>query len=164
VNARPCAFGWTNNHTGELVASALISTHLQNDSCGWFHIKMGELDQRFDLVAVSRHLGGRQWYFKCPPTHRCSVLWMPPGATRFGGRHEWGRQVAYRSQFFTAVDRAHRGKAKVKAQLIGDCDPDEWELPPKPKWMRWRTYEALERKFDAYEATLPNLLLIVSLA
>jgi hypothetical protein len=20
------------------------------------------------------------------------------------------------------------------------CDPDEWDLPPKPKWMRWHTY------------------------
>jgi hypothetical protein len=40
----------------------------------------------------------------------------------------------------TAVDRAHRGKAKIKARLIADLDPDEWDLPPKPKWMRWRTY------------------------
>lgn len=81
----------------------------------------------------------------------------PPGARRFGGRHEWGRQVAYATQFDTPVDRAHRGKARVKALLIGDCDPAEWELPPKPKWMRWRTYDALERKFDAYEATLHQL-------
>jgi hypothetical protein len=49
------------------------------------------------------------------------------------------------------VDRAHLGQAKIKARLIGDCDPDEWDLPPKPKWMRWRTYNRHVQKFDAYE-------------
>jgi hypothetical protein len=48
-------------------------------------------------------------------------------------------QKAYASQRTTATDRAHRGQAKIKARLIGNLDPDEWDLPPKPKWMRWRT-------------------------
>ena len=54
----------------------------------------------------------------------------------------------------TPVDRAHRGKARIKARLIGDYDPDEWDLPPKPKWMRWWTYNTLKQEFDAYEALL----------
>ena len=29
-----------------------------------------------------------------------------------------------------------------------------WDLPPKPKWMRWRTYNRYEKKFDAYEDIL----------
>jgi hypothetical protein len=62
--------------------------------------------------------------------------------------------VAYASQFLDADNRAHRGKAKIKARLIADLDPYEWELPPKPKWMRWRTYNRLEEKFDHYEETL----------
>lgn len=74
------------------------------------------------------------------------------GAKRFCGRHEWEGQIAYASQFDTPIDRAHRGKARIKAKLIGAVDPDEWDFPPKPKWMRWRTYEALERKFDACES------------
>jgi hypothetical protein len=64
------------------------------------------------------------------------------------------RQVAYASQFDTPVDRAHRGKAKIKARLIGTCDPDEWDLPPKPKWMRWRTYNKYAERFDRYEELL----------
>ena len=79
---------------------------------------------------------------------------MPPGATHFRCRQGWGRQVAYASQFLDPNNRAHRGKAKIKSRLIGDCDPDEWELPPKPKWMRWRTYNRLEEKFDGYEEVL----------
>jgi hypothetical protein len=34
--------------------------------------------------------------------------------------------------------------------LIDTCDPDEWDLPPKPKWMRWHTYNR-HAKVDAYE-------------
>jgi hypothetical protein len=34
---------------------------------------------------------------------------------------------------------------------IGDRDPDEWDLPPKPKWMRWRTYNRHVQRFDAYD-------------
>ena len=53
-------------------------------------------------------------------------------------------------------NRAHRGKAKIKARLIADLDSDEWELPPKPKWMRWRTYNRYEERFDQYEAILED--------
>jgi hypothetical protein len=51
-------------------------------------------------------------------------------------------------------NRAHIGKTKIKSRLIADLDPDEWDLPPKPKWMRWCTYNRYEQKFDAYENVL----------
>jgi hypothetical protein len=85
----------------------------------------------------------------------CSVLWRPPGATRFCSRQACGsRRVAYASQFLDPDNRAYRGKARIKARLIGDCDPDEWDLPPKPKWMRWRTYDRYVQRYDAYETIL----------
>jgi hypothetical protein len=118
-------------------------------------IQMGTMEQTVHLVGKTRTFGGHQWYFICPTTNRCcSVLWKPPGATHFRSRQGWGRQVAYTSQFLDPDNRAHRGKAKIKARLIADLDPDEWELPPKPKWMRWRTYHRLEEKFDSYEEIL----------
>jgi hypothetical protein len=81
-----------------------------------------------------------------------SVLWKPPGATRFCSRQTWGRQVAYQSQFQDPVNRAHLGKSQIKARLIEDLDPDERDLPPKPKWMRWATYDRYVERFDSYEA------------
>jgi hypothetical protein len=62
--------------------------------------------------------------------------------------------VAYQTQFNDATGRAHMGQARIKSRLIGDNDPDEWDLPPKPKWMRWKTYNRYEEKFDHYEASL----------
>lgn len=114
------------------------------------------LDQRIILVARPRHFGGAQWYFICPVMNRrASVLWMPPGAERFCSRQTWGgRVIAYRSQFLGPDDRAHAGQAKIRSRLIGDCDPREWDLPPKPKWMRWRTYNRYVQRYDRYEDIL----------
>ena len=121
-----------------------------------YRIQLGSLDQSVDLVSQPRHFGGRQWYFECPVTYRrCMALWRPPGARRFCSRQAWGtRRIAYASQFLDPDNRAHRGKAKIKARLIADLDPDEWELPPKPKWMRWSTYNELVDRFDSYEKIL----------
>lgn len=122
---------------------------------GWLRIQLGKLDQWIVLTPRPCHFGGRQWYFMCPTMNRrASVLWKLPGSIRFYSRQSWGRQVAYTSQFLDRDNRAHRGKAKIKSRLIADLDPDEWEFPPKPKWIRWSTYLRHEQKFDAYEPIL----------
>src|SRR4029434_2504444 len=67
------------------------------------------------------HYGGRKWFFLCPVMNRrASVLWLPRGARHFASRHAWPGQVAYRSQFMTAMDRAYLGMARIKRRLIGD--------------------------------------------
>jgi len=123
----------------------------------WLRIRLGRLDQRIYLVARPRHFGGCQWFFMCPHLHSlATVLWMPPGAHSFACRQRWGRKVAYASQFMDPIARGHRGAAKIKSRLcsVGGFDPDEWELPPKPKWMRWKTYNRMVEKFDRHEATV----------
>jgi hypothetical protein len=123
---------------------------------GWFRINMvGGTDQWITLIPRQRSYGGRQWYFVCPYMNRyVSVLWRPPAAQNFACRQRWGRSVAYASQFLDRDNRAHYGQSRIKNQLIGDLDPEEWSLPPKPKWMRWKTYNRFVDKFDHYEATL----------
>jgi hypothetical protein len=41
---------------------------------------------------------------------------------------------------------------RFKSRLIADLDPDEWDLPPKPKWMRWATYNRYVARYDHYES------------
>lgn len=153
----PVGMWWMNNYTGEQIASAFITADMRSFVDGWFRIEIGGVLQRITLVSDRRHFGGRQWYFMCPHLNRrASVLWRPPSANVFSCRQRWGRQVAYVSQFLTSVDRAHRGKAKINSRFctIGVFDPDEWDFPPKPKWMRWKSYKRAEEKFDAYEVML----------
>jgi len=51
--------------------------------------------------------------------------------------------------------------AKIKSHLctIGGFVPDESEFPPKPKWMRWDTYNRAFEKFDRYEDCLDARLM-----
>ncbi len=154
---------WRNSDTNEQIAIAVVEAEMRQKHEGYLRIKMHDLEQAIILTPRARGFGGLQWYFMCPVEDRCcSVLWRPPGAREFRCRQGWGRRVAYASQFLDPDNRAHRGKAKIKARLLGDCDPDEWELPPKPKWMRWRTYNRLADRFDSYQEILdegvPELL------
>jgi hypothetical protein len=157
----PIGIAWTGKYTGDEIASGLITADMSSIQ-GWFSIQLGHLDQRIMLTTKRRHFGGRQWYFVCPYTNRpASVLWKPPGAQSFASRQKWERQVAYASQFMDRVARGHQGAATIKSRLcsVGGFDPDEWDLPPKPKWMRWRTYNRMVERFDRYEAMVEEGLL-----
>ena len=153
----PYLIRWSWTHTGEEIASGLITANMEGDFEGWLRIQLGGLDQWIILVPRPRYFGGYQWYFVCPVMNQyASVLWMPPGADRFCSRQTWDRRVAYASQFADPDNRAHIGQAKIKARLIANLDPGEWDLPPKPKWMRWRTYDRYVERFDSYEAILDD--------
>jgi hypothetical protein len=152
----PFLIRWTNSYTDEEIATGIITADMTTDEC-WLRIRIGTLDQRINLTCLPRHFGGWQWFFRCPNLNRrCTALWMPPGAHSFACRQRWGRQVAYASQFLDRDNRAHHGQAKIRSRLcsIGGFDPDECEFPPKPKWMRWRTYDRAREKFDRHEAVL----------
>lgn len=90
------------------------------------------------------------------------VLYRPLGATFFASRHHWGCRAAHASQSLDPIGRAWRTKAKVKTALLGDEDPDEWDLPPKPKGMRWATYEKWVARYDAAEEMLDAQLVMAA--
>ena len=147
---------WNHSYWGE-VERAVISADMTSPRDAWLKVQFGESIQRIELTSRVRHFGGRQWFFVCPATgRRATVLWKPPGAQRFCSRQTWGRQVAYRSQYLDRDSRAHAAQSKINALLclIGGFDPEDWDLPTKPKWMRWKTYHRHEAKFDHYEAVL----------
>jgi hypothetical protein len=150
----PHAIRWVNSD-GEMIASGWVTGDLRTYSEGLLHIQIGEIRQTITLATLPRYYGGRQWFFLCPVTNRrASVLWLLRGERRFASKHAWPGRVAYRSQFMTAMDRAYLGMERIKRRLIGDLDPQEWHLPPKPKWMRWKTYHRLVEQFERYEAAL----------
>ncbi|WP_390894378.1 hypothetical protein [Bradyrhizobium diazoefficiens] len=149
---------WTHSYWGR-VATGVISADMSGQAEGWLRIQLGSLDQRIILVSRPRHFGGRQWYFVCPAMNRLvSVLWRPPGATGFCSRQTWGWQVAYASQFLDRDNRAHYNRSKLNSRLcfIGGLDPEDWDFPPKPKWMRRKTYASYEMRFGQYDAILDS--------
>jgi hypothetical protein len=68
------------------------------------------------------------------------------------GRIPWPAEIRWTSTRSAEIakgwiTRAISAREKVKSRLIGNLDPREWELPPKPKWMRWDTYERLAENY-----------------
>jgi hypothetical protein len=46
---------------------------------------------------------------------------------------------------------------------IAGLEADKWDVPPKPKGMRWRTYERLLERFEKYSSgvgLLPRMFLL----
>jgi len=154
----PVEIRWTSNRSGEL-AKGSMTIRKEGADRGFLRIVIDKLDQRLELIALPRHFGGQQWYFRCPVTSRkCSVMWMPPGASRFSSRQAWGKQVAYSTQFESKFDRAITAREKVKDRLIGELNRSEWELPPKPKWMRWHTYERLAAQYHLQQGIIDQCI------
>lgn len=148
-----CMLRWSWVYTDETIATATISADMTDPDGGWVRIVAGGLDQYIHLRTQPRHFGGHQWYFLCPITSKLvSVVWLPPGAKRFASRHAWRRQVAYGSQFESRHNRALATAQRIRCRLAGP----EWGGldgldPPKPKWMRRRTYERLLERSWKYE-------------
>ena len=49
-----------------------------------------------------------------------------------------------------------KGKLNRRLCEAGQRHPDDWDFPPKPKWMRWRTYKRFEDRFDSQEEKLDS--------
>jgi hypothetical protein len=150
----PSVIRWTYEFSNSEVALGLLTANLEHSTTGWLRIQIGSLDQRITLYRQPRHFGGGQWYFLCPKTNRqCSVVWMPPGARQLASRQAWGRQVAYQSQFQPWYDRALSAAQRLRCSLGGPdwAGIDDEFDPPKPKWMRKRTYEGILARSYKYE-------------
>jgi hypothetical protein len=102
------------------------------------------------LLTSPQPFGGVRWWFECPRTGRRAVkLYLPLGGHQFWSRHAYG--LGYASQREDRMGRAQQQAIKIYRALGGD---GHWMdgAPPKPKWMRWRTYDRLATKLDTYNA------------
>ena len=100
-------------------------------------------------VFTATRFGGRRAWFQCPGCRQaCRVLY---GTSSLRCRK--CRGLKYESQYQTApfrlLDRAHKIRRRLgKPGASGD------PLPPKPRYMRWRTYWRLERLVDRLEQSV----------
>jgi hypothetical protein len=154
ANVGPRGVQWKESSSGEIIASGVITAEMCRPDFGWLQINMEDFQQCVQLILMPRHFGGGQWYFLCSELNQpASVLWRPPGALFFRCRQYWGRRAAYRCQFGNPIDRAHIGRAKLKAKLRSP-NLDDWRIPPKPPKMRWAAYDHLINKYLKYDAVL----------
>ncbi len=101
--------------------------------------------QAIRLNARPCRFGGQRWYATCPHTRRSAAkLYLPSGGPRFLSRHAY--RLGYRSQCEGPIGRMmlRRDRLAARSGIDYDC-------PAKPKGMRWRTFDRIMDRIDAYD-------------
>lgn len=112
-------------------------------------------DQRFQLEGEPCRFGGVRWFAICPATGRRAAKLYSLGGAGFHSRHRYGR-VAYRTQRApSAIDRTLMRRDRI---LTRDLKSDDPAYAPKPKWMRWKTYDRLTAQLWQAEEALDSHL------
>ena len=155
---------WTNTTTGERVGSIGYEAHLGEESgrvrLYYTTTRWGgerhDSDYWIQLVTTTQPFGGRRWWFVCPRTgRRAANLYLPNGAVTFAARQAY--RLAYRSQREAPHDRALRRAFKLRGRLGADGGIGDYV--PKPKWMRWPTYDRKLEEIAAAEEIVDAHLL-----
>jgi hypothetical protein len=139
------SLSWTNR--GQTTGS--IGIYMQPDHLMLRYAIRGEpIEQRINYTDTPSRFNGRRQWLQCPRCfRRCAVLY---GGHRFYCRRCWG--LTYSSQYQEPWERQCGIAERIRSKLGGKgfiCAGDPFMPPPKPKWMRWRTYNTLVERGEA---------------
>jgi hypothetical protein len=70
----------------------------------------------------------------------------------FACRHCY--RLGYAIQRGGPMDRAHHRLARLHRKLSADYDGPDMPPPPKPKWVRWKTYSRITQRIEAAKEQL----------
>jgi hypothetical protein len=163
------AFCWTRN--GDPKPWATVEYRLQLRSHGgvvWlrydvdhFSRRTGPQEHRLTLVTTSCRFGGVRWGWICPATgRRVRKLYLPNGGTQFLSRGQGAYRLDYASQRQDRMDRAHSRSARLYRRLGANYYGAGGSWPPKPKLMRWTTYERLICEIDVTQERLDAAFMV----
>jgi hypothetical protein len=147
---------WTDTRTSERGGSVSYQVYLGEES-GRVRLKHtstradGEgyvSDYWVQLITTPQPFGGRRWWFVCPRTgKRAAKIYLPDEAVTFASRQAY--RLTYACQREPVHYRDLRRALKLRGELgaVGGIG----SYIPKPKWMRWPTYERAMTKIDKAE-------------
>jgi hypothetical protein len=117
-----------------------------------------KINETFQLIRFPQPFGGCRWYIVCPATFRyCQCIYLPPGAPHFRSRHGFKVRLMYNSQKLDRSSRVMESARKLAAKVLRIGPPNwrqehkDWDFPPKPPWMRWKTYNRYYASWEQYE-------------
>jgi hypothetical protein len=69
-------------------------------------------------------------------------------------------RLGYRVQRGGPIDRAHQTLARLHRKLGAEYERPDLPPPPKPKWMRWKTYSRIAAQIEAGEEHLDEVFIL----
>lgn len=101
------------------------------------------------LAETNPNYGGSRYWFICPS---CQAR----RTNLYGGKYfrcRICRDLCYESQLESGWNLIMSRMYKIRHRLGDYNGLDHW-FPPKPKGMRWKTYNALQERYDALDRQL----------
>ena len=97
-------------------------------------------DTRLETTWTITNFGGQRQWLLCPSCERrCAIIYRADSTPRWGCR--LCLKGRYRSEQMSPKDRRLHAAFKVRERLGQTKGGIVARFPPKPKGMRWRTYE-----------------------
>jgi hypothetical protein len=121
------------------------------------------VSQRIPIRWTLCRLGGERPWFVCDVQANgvyCGrrVAKLYGGGRLFACRHCY--RLNYAVQRGGPMDRAHHNLARLHRKLQADYDSPGLPPPPKPKWLRWKTYSRIARQIEAGQDRLDAVFTI----
>ena len=150
-----CSGGWQWTHGDESVATISIRGGRQQISLSYRAKSHGgewqSVEQPVPISWTACRFGGERPWFVCGVQanglycgRRVAKLY---GAGRlFACRHCY--RLGYAVQRVGPMDQAHHHLARLHRKLSADYDGPEMPPPPKPKWMRLKTYSRIAQQIE----------------
>ena len=154
-----CGWHWTNQ--GVTTASIQIKGGRDAVSLQYRIRSYGEdwqpVTQRVPICWADCRFGGERPWFVCNVYANgihCGRLVekLYAGERLFACRH--CNRLVYSVQRIGPIERAHHRLARLHCKLGADYDGPEGPPPPKPKWMRCKTYSHLVQQIEEGEERL----------
>jgi hypothetical protein len=152
---------WRWNYRDGSTASVLIAGGLDTITLDYRVKSPGQdwqsVNQRIPIRWEPCRFGGQRPWFVCDVSSNgvyCGrrVAKLYGGGQLFACRHCY--RLGYAIQRGGSLDRAHQHLARLHRKLGADYVGPDTPTPPKPKWMRWKTYWRIDQQIGAGQERL----------
>jgi hypothetical protein len=148
--------GWQWTSQGEVTAS-IGMTGGRDAITLEYRVRSGGGDwqsvhQRVPIQWTRRRLGGERPWFICDVQANDVYCGRRVSKLYGAGRHFACRRcyrLGYAIQRGGPMDRAHHRLARLHRKIGAEYHGPDGPVPPKPKWMRWRTYSRIAKEIEA---------------
>jgi hypothetical protein len=121
------------------------------------------VEQRVPICWTPCRFGGERPWFVCDVNANgvyCGrkVVKLYGGGRLFACRHCY--RLGYAVQRIGPLNQAHHNLARLHGKLGAHYERPDLPAPPKPKWMRWKTYNLIAQRIEEGQERLDEAFMV----